>query len=242
MCGMELAVQKREKFGKAVKNLRGQGLIPAELYGKGVENLHLAIPTKEFRKILKQAGESTMINVAVGNEKRPVMIYGVHTDPVTDEILSVDFYQVRLDEKIKIKVPLEFVGEVPAVKDKNGILVKAMQEVEVEALPANIPRSLVVDISKLADIGNSVYVRDLSVDPAVKLLVGPESVIATVTAQMTEEQEAKLAAEVKPEDIKVETEEKKAERDAAKAASAEAPAAGAAPSSAKASEGKPEKK
>lgn len=224
---MELTVQKREKFGKAVKSLRAEGLVPAELYGKGVENLHLAIPAKEFRKVFKQVGESSMISVVLGSEKRPAMISGVATDPVTDEILSVDFYQVRLDEKIKIKVPLEFVGEAPAVKDFKGILVKAMQEVEVEGLPGSIPRSIAVDVSKIANIGESVYAKDLAIPADVKLLVGPEAVIATVTAQMTEEQEAKLAAEVKPEDIKVETEEKKAEREAK--AAAETPAAGAAP-------------
>lgn len=236
---MELAVQKREKFGKAVSTLRQQGLIPAELYGRGVENLHLAIPVKEFKKVFKQAGESSMVNVVLGNEKRPVMISGVATDPVTDEVLSVDFYQVRLDEKIKIKVPLEFTGEAPAIKDFKGILVKAMQELEVEALPTNIPRSLIVDLTKLAAIGQSVYAKDLAVPSDVKLLVGPEAVIATVTAQMTEEQEAKLAAEVKPEDIKVETEEKKEARAAEKSATGEGAAA---PASAEAAVGKPEKK
>lgn len=221
---MELSVQKREKFGKAVKSLRSGGLIPAELYGKGVRNLHLAILAKDFQKVFRAAGESLMINVVVGNEKRPVMISGVAKDPVSDEILSVDLYQVRLDEKIKIKVPLEFIGESLAVKDFKGILVKAMQEVEVEALPTNIPHSLKADISKIGQIGQSVYVKDLVIDSDVKVLAAPESVVATVTAQMTEEQEAKLAAEVKPEDIKVETEEKKAAREAEKAATGEAPA------------------
>ncbi len=238
---MELSVQKREIFGKSVKNLRARGLVPAELYGKGVENLHLAIPVKDFLKVLKQAGESTMISVVLGNEKRPAMIYDVSTDPVTDEILNVDLYQVRLDEKIKIKVPLEFVGESLAIKDKKGILVKAMQELEVEALPTNIPRSITVDLSKISDIGQSVYVKDLGVSGDVKISVAPESVVATVTAQMTEEQEAKLSAEAKPEDIKVETEEKKAERDATKAATGEADAA-ATPSGAPTSKPAAEKK
>lgn len=237
---MELAVQTREKFGKSVKTLRAEGLVPAELYGKGIQNLHLSISLKDFRKVLKQAGESTMINVVLGNEKRPVMIYDVATDPVSDEILNVDLRQVRLDEKIKIKVPLEFTGESMAIKDKKGILVKAMQELEVEALPTSIPRSIAVDLSKIANIGQSVYAKDLEVAKDVTILVASESVIATVTAQMTEEQEAKLAAEVKPEDIKSETEEKKAERDAAKATTGETPAE--APSPAKAPEGKPEKK
>ena len=227
-------MQTREKFGKSVKSLRKAGLIPAELYGKGVQNLHLAIPSKDFKKVFKQAGESSMVNVVLdspaGEEKRPVMISGVSVDPVSDDVLSVDFYQVRLDEKIKIKVPLQFIGESAAIKDFKGILVKAMQELEVEALPSKIPHSLSVDISKITEIGQSFYVKDLSASSDIKFLIDPESVIATVTAQMTEEQEAKLAAEIKPEEVKSETEEKKEARTAEKTteapASAETPAAG----------------
>ncbi len=140
-----------------------------------------------------------------------------------------------MDEKIKVKVPVEFVGESQAIKEKNGLLVKAMQEIEVEALPTNIPRSVIADISKIADIGQSVYVKDLKFADGVVAIVDGESVVATVTAKMTEEQEAALSAEVKPEDVKVETEEKKEARDAVKAAAAEpatagkTPAAGATP-------------
>ncbi|MEK7192033.1 MAG: 50S ribosomal protein L25 [Patescibacteria group bacterium] len=230
---MELQVQKREKFGKAVKSLRALGLIPAELYGKGVQNLHLSVPSKDFRKVFKQAGESAMINVLVEKDKRPAMIFNVHRDPINDEVMSVDFYQVRLDEKIKIKIPISFLGEPLAVKLKIGILVKSMQEIEVEALPGNLPHSLEINTDNLAEIGNSVYVKDLAVPADVKLLALPEAVVATIIAPMTEEQEQKLAAEVKVEDIKAETEEKKAER--AKEAETAAP-------SAEAPAGKPEKK
>ncbi len=226
---MELVTQKREKFGKATSELRAAGLIPAELYGKGIKNEHLAVPVKDFRKIFEQAGESTMIDVMIGNDKRPAIIYDVATDPVTDEILNVDLYQVRLDEKIKIRVPLEFVGESLAIKDEHGILVKPMQELEVEALPNKIPHSIKVDISKITHIGEVVNVGNLDLGSDIKILADATAVLATVTAQMTEEQEAKLAAEVKPEDVKVETEEKKAEREAAK--TAETSAAGAAPAS-----------
>ena len=241
MCGMELVVQKREKFGKAARSLRKEGMIPAELYGKGVENLHLAVGAKDFRKVFKQAGESTMIDVMIGGEKRPVMIYDVATDPVTDEVVSVDFYQVRLDEKIKIRVPLEFIGESTAIKDEHGILVKPMQELEVEALPNKIPHSIKVDISKIAHVGEVVNVGDLKLGSDIKILADDTAVLATVTAQMTEEQEAKLSEAVDTESVKSETEEKKAERDATKATTGEAaPAAGAAPAPATA--GKPEKK
>ncbi len=229
---MELAVQKREKFGKATNALRRAGLIPAELYGRGVENLHLAIPAKELRKVLKQSGENTMVNVVIDGKTHPVMIHELAHDPVTDEVTNVDLYQVRLDEKIKVRVPVEFVGESEAVKNKNGLLVKAMQEIEVEALPTSIPRSVSADISRILDIGQSVYVKDLTLADGVKAIVDGDSVVATVTAKMTEEQEAALAAEVKPEDVKVETEEKKEVRAAEKAASE-------APSDTKAMEGKP---
>ncbi|MEK7654236.1 MAG: 50S ribosomal protein L25 [Patescibacteria group bacterium] len=222
---MELPVQKREIFGKATNALRKAGLIPAELYGRGVANVHLAIPAKELRRVLKQSGENTMVNVVIDGKTHPVMIHDLALDPVTDEVVNVDLYQVRLDEKIKVRVPVEFIGESQAIKEKNGLLVKAMQELEIEALPTNIPRSVSADISKIADIGQSVYVKDLVLADGVRAVVDGESVVATVTAKMTEEQEAALSAEVKPEDVKVETEEKKEVRDAAKAATAE-PAAG----------------
>ena len=222
---MELVVQKREKMGKAAKSLRKEGMIPAELYGKGIENLHLSVGLKDFRKVLKVAGESTMIDVVIGGEKRPVMIYEVITDPVSDEITGADFYQVRLDQKIKIRVPLEFVGESAAMKDEHGILVKPTQELEVEALPNKIPHSIKVDISKIMHIGEVVNVADLKLGADVKILADDTAVLATVTAQMTEEQEAKLSEAVKADEVKSEVEEKKAERDAAKAA--DAPAAGA---------------
>ena len=153
---MDLSVQKREKFGRAVKTLRREGLIPAELYGHGVENLHLAIPKKEFTKIFKEAGESTMINIVLvsptGEERRPAMIHDVSYDSLTDEVINVDFYQVRLDEKVKVKVPLNFTGQSPAVKDLGGVLVKAMHDIEIEALPDKIPHAIQVDITQIKNI------------------------------------------------------------------------------------------
>src|SRR3989344_4850741 len=217
---MELQVQKREKLGRGVKALRKQGLVPAELYGRGLENLHVSLPLKDFRKLFKEAGENTVVNVLLEGKKHPALIQEVTYNHLTDEIESVDLYQVRMDEKLKVKVPVEFVGVAPAVKEKNGLLVKSLQDVEVEALPADIPHHFTADISKLADIGQSLYVKDLAVPSGVKVLVGPETVVATVTAKVTEEEELKMreAAGAGVETVKVETEEKKAERDAGKAA------------------------
>lgn len=217
---MELQVQTRDKFGKSVKALRAQGLIPAELYGRGVENLHLSVPVKDFKKVLKVAGESTMINVMVDGKKHPVLIYDVAIHPVSDEILNVDFFQVRLDEKIKIKVPLIFIGESEGVKN-GGILVKTLQEIEIEALPGNIPHSFEVDLAKLIGIGQSVYVKNLSIPADVKILISPEMVIATVIQPISEEEEAAMSQTTDVSAIKSETEEKKTEREEKAAAKEE---------------------
>ena len=221
---MELTVQKREKLGRGVKALRKQGLVPAELYGRGLGNLHLSVSLREFRKVFKQAGENTVVQVLLEGKKHPVLIQDVSYNPVSDDLESVDFYQVRMDEKLKVKVPVEFVGVAQAVKEKNGLLVKSLKEIEVEALPADIPQNFKADVSAITEIGQSLYVKNLSVPAGVKVFVSPDTVVATVTAKVTEEEELKMqqAAAVGVEGVKVETEEKKAEREAVKAATGEA--------------------
>lgn len=207
---MDLSATQREKFGKAVKTLRREGLIPAELYGHGVGNLHLSVPKKEFANVFKEAGSNTVVNLSVGGEKRPALIHDVDRDYLTDEITHIDFYQVRIDEKLKAKIPLEFIGESPAVKEKAGILNKAMIEVEVEALPADLPHRLSVDLSKLVDLNQSIYIRDIKIPRGVEILVGLETVVITATPPAVEEE--KVEAPVDVSAVKVETEEKKAER------------------------------
>jgi len=205
---MELQVQKREIFGKKVNSLRRENLIPAELYGHGLENIHLSVPAKEFSKLFKEAGESTIINLDLENKKLPVLINDVSIDSLSDKIIHIDFYQVRMDEKITTSVPLEFTGVSAAVKEKEGILVRAVQEIEVEALPADLPHNIEVDISQLSDIGMSIHVKDLEIDKNVKILADPETVVATVTEPAKEEVVEKP---ITVEEVKVEGEEKKEE-------------------------------
>lgn len=221
---MDLAVKTRDKFGKAVRHLRQKDLIPAELYGHDFKNVHLMVPEKDFMKVFKQAGENTVVNLVIGDrvsgigQNVPVLIYNVTYHPVSDKAQSIDFYQVKMDEKLKTKVPVEFIGESPAVKHLGGILVKALQEVEVEALPNDIPHSFTVDLSKLAELNQSFYIKDLTVAGDVKLMIAGDAVVATVKPKMTEEEAKALEEKAVPsvETIKVETEEKKAEREANK--------------------------
>lgn len=205
---MELQTIKRDILGKKVKTLRRQGLLPAELYGRGIENVHLAVPLHDFKKIFREAGESTVINLIVDGKLRPVLIYDYQIDPLTEDFRSVDFYEVRMDEKITAAVPIKFLGEAPAVKEKGGVLVKAMDEVEVEALPANLPHELTVDLTSLTEIGQSLFVKDIKDEGDFKILVDPETVVATISEPGVEEEEAPVSVE----EVLVESELKRAER------------------------------
>jgi len=213
---MELAVQTRENLGKKTNALRKSGLVPAEFYGHGMKNEHLAVKADEFRKVFKEAGESTVVNLSLGDRKIPAIIYEVKEDPILGEIMHIDFYGVRMDEKITAKVPVIYNGEAPAVKEKGGVLNETVHEVEVNALPGNLPRSFEIDITSLKEIGDSLYVKDLKVPKDVEILLDGELPLIGIAAPRVEE-----VAPVAPVDlaeVKVESEEKKAERDAEKAA------------------------
>lgn len=214
---MELAVETRDKFGRETKAVREKGLIPAELYGRGIENVHLVVDAKAFGKLYREAGENTIVSLVIGKEKRPVLIYDVQKNYLSDAVDHIDFYQVRMDEKITAKVPIEFTGEAPAVKEKGGLLATSLSEIEVEALPGDLPHRLVVDLSVLADINQTIYVKDISVPKGVQVLVDPGTAVVTITEKMKEEELAP-APVVDVSEVKVESEEKKAERDQAKAA------------------------
>lgn len=177
---MELQVLRRTILGKKTRTLRKQGLIPAELFGRGIENKHLSVPVKDFSKIYKSAGESTVINlIAEDGKKVPVLISDIQRHPTSDEFLTIDFHQIKMDEKIQIKIPVEFTGEAPAIKTGN-ILIKAVNELEVETLPGNIPHNFTVDLSVLESVRQSIHVRDLRVPASVKIIADPETVIATI--------------------------------------------------------------
>jgi len=191
---MELKVQTRNIFGKKVETLRQQDLIPAELYGHGVKNLHLTLLAKEFQKVFKEAGESTIVNlVTEDNKKIPVMIHNVVSDPISEKILNVDFYQIKLTEKIKIPVPIEFIGEAPAVKNFGGILVKTLQEIEVEAYPQDLPHHFQINLSSLDEIKKSILVKDLKLSDKLKISINPEMIVATVIEAKPEEEAVKEA-------------------------------------------------
>ncbi|MBU2265174.1 50S ribosomal protein L25, partial [Patescibacteria group bacterium] len=157
---LELKAETRTIFGKKVSSLRKDGFLPAVLYGHGIKPTAVTVSAKEFDKIFKQAGETTLLNLAIGDKKHNVFIHDFAKDPLSSQITHVDFFEVKMDEKIKTKVPFVFIGESPAVKADGGVLVRAMQEVEVEALPQDLPKEIPVEISSLKTFEDKIYIKD----------------------------------------------------------------------------------
>lgn len=198
-------------MGKQNKSLRQGGLVPAVLYGRGLENQNLVVNAKDFSRVFKEAGANTLIDLVVDDSPRKALIHDVQRNFLSDSVDHVDFYAVRMDEKTRVHVPIELVGESPAVKELGGILNRSMSEVEVEALPADLPHKFTLDISRLTELDQSLYVKDLNVPARVEVMASPDGVIATVTEPREEEVAPTPVADVS--EVKVEGEEKKAERE-----------------------------
>lgn len=223
MTTLELKSKKREIFGKKTKALRKQGLVPAAVYGGKNSALSITVDLKEFKKVFKTAGETTLIKLFIaapeGSEPRQgrdggniknVLIHDSSRDPVTDEIRHIDFYEVKMDEKIITKVPLVFEGSSPAVIDLGGVLVKAMQELEVRALPADLPHEIKADISSLKTFDDNILVKDIKLPKNVESLENASSSVASVAPPRSEAELEALSGKVeeKVEEVISETEEK----------------------------------
>lgn len=185
--------------------------MPSVVYGHNFENLPIQIRHKDFEKAFKAAGESTLINLKIGDKEESTVIKDVQRDPVTDEIIHADFYKVNLKEKIKANIPVVFTGESEAVKG-GGILVKTVNELEVEALPSDLPHEISVDISVLDKFGDEIKIKDIKISDGVSIQANPEDVIALVQEPKEEKEEA-VAPSVEEVEV-IKKEEKKEEETA----------------------------
>lgn len=212
---LQLKTTDRDTKTTNVKKLKKQGLIPAVLYGKGIKNEHFSINTVEFEKLLKKAGESTIIELVTPDGKNhPVLIQDMQRNFLTYRPQHVDFYQVDMSKKLKTSVALEFTGEPKAVKELGGVLVRVLNEVEIECLPTDLPKSIPADISILNTFEDLLKVKDIKVSDKIKILAGPEEVIAKVQPPRTKEEievkhEEAVAAVEGAEEEKKEGEETK---------------------------------
>ncbi len=220
----------RKDLGKKVKNLRKKGLAPAVLYGPKTESLSLEINLKEFEKIYAAAGGSSLITLAIvkgedeakasspsdnpGSKNFLVLIHAIEIEAISQKPIHIDFYQPRLDEEIAANVPLAFEGESLAVKDLGGTLVKNIHEVQVKALPQNLPHEIKVNIEKLKTFEDFITVKDLILPAGVKVLKEQNEVVAQVVPPEKVEEELAKPVEEKVEEVeKVETKKPSAEEE-----------------------------
>jgi len=199
----QLKVEKREVFGRKVKNLRKQGTLPANIYGKKIKSLAVQLPKEDFLDVFEEGGEAELLYLRVKGEKekRPVLVSNVQIHPVSGEVLHVDFQQVDLSQETTVEVPLKFVGESPAVKEGKGMLLELVNEIQLTCLPTNIPREIEVDISVLKEADQQLMVKDLKLPKNVKTEIDPEEAICKIeppkatAEEIEEEKQAEAEAE-----------------------------------------------
>jgi large subunit ribosomal protein L25 len=184
-------VIKAEKRDLDIKleDLRKSGKIPAVFYGAGKATVSISIPITEFKKVWREAGESSAVKVSTPSGDVDVLIHEVQVDPVTSEPIHVDFLAIDMKKKIIVNVPLVFEGIANAVKNGIGNLVKVLHEVEVEALPADLPHSLIVDISKLETLDDNITVADIKLPNKIVVITNGADVVASIVAQVEEKEE-----------------------------------------------------
>lgn len=190
------------------KKLKIPGEIPAVVYGSGVKNTSLSIDAKEFRKVYRQAGESSLIELTLedGKAKHPVLVQEIQREPVSGDVIHVDFYQPNLKKEVEVAIPLVFVGVAPAEKDLGGTLVKNISEIDVKALPQDLPHEITVSIDVLKTFEDHILVKDLKLPEKVTISKNPEEIVASVLAPQKIEEE--LAKEITEDVESVEKVEK----------------------------------
>ncbi len=211
---ISLSAKIRKETGKKTGSLKKQGRIPAIVYGPGVKNVLVDVDYQGFQKVFKETGESSLVELHIESEKekRPVLIHEIQKDPVTDKFIHIDFFQASLKEEVEVKIPLVFEGVSLAVKDLGGTLVKNISEIEVKALPQNLPHEIKVSIDGLNTFENHILVKDLILPKDVKVLLKPDEIVVSVAHLAKVEEELEKPIEEKVEEVeKVEKEKKEAE-------------------------------
>jgi len=205
---LTLPAINRSILGKKTRFLRRQGITPTHLFGHNLSSLALQCDTAKLQRIIAQAGMTRLISLGIEGDKQPktVFIREIQRDALTDQLLHVDFYQVRKTEKIKVDVPIVLVGEAPAMKEKGRNLMHGVTSLSIECLPDKLPPQIEVDLSHLEEVGQTIYVRDIALSPDITVMTDPDQLVVKVSEVRVEVEEVveevvaeKAAAEEKEE-------------------------------------------
>lgn len=201
MKDLVLKAEPRTVLGKQVKALRRQGQLPAVIYGLGHTPISISLDLREASRVLPTITSSQLVIVDVNGSLYTTLVREKQRQPITSSLIHIDFQEVSLTEKFRTNVMIELMGEAPAVKNLNGVLVAARERVEVEALPRDLPDRLTVDISGLVEIGDTLHIRDLILPARVQIMDDPDEVIVVVTGQAAEEVEIEVASAAAEPDV-----------------------------------------
>jgi large subunit ribosomal protein L25 len=183
-----LKAEDRKLSGRKVKRIRLQGLLPGNIYGKGVKSKSVQVNKKEFETLYKDVGETGLVTLQIDKEDLPVLVNNVQKHPITDEPIHIDFRQVDLKTKVTAEVPVEVVGESPAEKQGIGTVVQYLNEVEIEALPTDLLEKFEVDASYLTEVDQAIYVKDLKIDKSkIEIKTSGEEIVVKVEPPQKEE-------------------------------------------------------
>jgi large subunit ribosomal protein L25 len=201
---IQLKAKKRTVIGKQVKNLRRAGLIPAIVYGGGEEPINIELDALDTTKVITQTSASTLISLKVGRKNHRVLLRDIQYDVIKRTPIHVDFLRVEMDTAIRTTVPIDFIGEAPGVKELGGVLVTGLIELEIEALPGDLPDKVTVDLEVLEEIDSVITVADIFIGEGVDVLTESEEVVAHIVYQEVEEieeeeEEALVEAMMEPE-------------------------------------------
>jgi large subunit ribosomal protein L25 len=212
---IEIEAEKRDVIGRKVRALRRTGVTPANLYGHGIESVPLQVESKKLELMLAHMSMTDLIHLRIAGTKalKNVMVREIQKNPTSDDILHVDFYQVKMSEKIKADVPLVFIGEAPALKRKNVSLIHLLDTLHIEALPDHLPHNIEVDISSLEEPDQAIYVKDIQLSNDITLISDPEQMVvrAEEARRAIEVEAVEEGAEAAPEAETAPTEEAKGE-------------------------------
>lgn len=213
MEGIALKATARDIVGKKTRFLRREGITPTHLFGHNLKSLALQCNTDELKRVIVQVGTTALFNLGIDSEKRPrkVLIREIQNDPLGRQILHVDFYQIKMTEKLKIEVPLVLSGEAPAMKVKGRSLQQSLTSLNVECLPDKLPHEIEVDLSPLTELGQAIHVKDLRLSTDITVTNDPGQLIAKVSETAAARAEEEVAAAEKAAPLEAEPEEQPAE-------------------------------
>lgn len=208
---VKLTVDKRSVVGKKVKKLRRDGILPANIYGKNIKSIAVQVKEKEFETVFKDAGETGLIDLELEKKIHPVLIHNVQLDHLSQKPLHADFYQVNLAEKVKTMVPVIIVGVPKAVTEKVGLLLQPLSEIEIEALPQDLPERIETNVEPLSSVDEQITVGELKIPSGVTVLTDAGQIVVKISELVSKEAQQQAAAE------QAAAEEAKATSDVAKA-------------------------